>query len=113
MIDEKKLIEEMQEEYRKNIQNEKSIGDVLLNEGFKNAIAFVKKQPKVMEWIPVTERLPEKPESDKEDVYLVQHAYVRYPFSAWWDGERFTDVDDCLLYYVIAWAELPEPYKGE
>lgn len=63
-------------------------------------------------WIPISERLPSKPLGG-EDGYVVQDMCVIEPFSAYWDGEKWTDDEDYVLDYIIAWMPLPEPYKGE
>ena len=65
-----------------------------------------------MKWIPVSERLPKKPECG-ENGYIVQKKRVAEPFSAYWDGERWTNEDDDVIDEVMAWLPLPEPYKGE
>lgn len=61
-------------------------------------------------WIPVEERLPEEPEF-MEDSYIVQQKNVIDPFSAYWDGKEWTDVNDDKVEEVIAWQPLPEPYR--
>ena len=63
-----------------------------------------------MKWIPCSERLPKKPECG-ENGYIVQKKRVAEPFSAYWDGERWTNEDDDVIDEVIAWSSLPEPYK--
>ena len=63
------------------------------------------------DWIPCSERLPEKPVFG-EDSYIVQTNNIITPFSAFWDGEEWTDVSDDKVKGVIAWQPLPEPYKG-
>lgn len=61
-------------------------------------------------WISVEERLPKEPEF-MEDSYIVQQKNVIDPFSAYWDGKEWTDVNDDKVEEVIAWQPLPEPYK--
>lgn len=58
-----------------------------------------------VDWIPCSERLPEK-----QGHYLVTVIY---------NGETFVTSDDYFVYGwddfgddVIAWAELPRPYEG-
>lgn len=63
-------------------------------------------------WIPCSERLPDKPEHG-ENGYIVQRKRVTEPFSAYWNGERWTDEEDCVLDEVIAYMSLPEPYKQD
>lgn len=63
-------------------------------------------------WIPCSERLPKKPETDGYfDGYIVQTQCVIQPFSAYWDGREWTDDDDDVVDGVIAWMPLPEPYR--
>ena len=57
-------------------------------------------------WIPVAEREP------KEN--------KRYLVTVFFNGETYVDIDDYFCYgwddygdAVIAWAELPEPYRKE
>lgn len=61
-------------------------------------------------WIPVEERLPKKPKY-LENSYIVQTNDIIDPFSAYWDGEMWTDVNDDPVKGVIAWQPLPEPYR--
>ena len=61
-------------------------------------------------WIPCSERLPEKPEF-KEKGYLVQKDHVTEPFSAWWNGEYWTDIMDDEITGIVAWQPLPQPYR--
>lgn len=62
-------------------------------------------------WIPVEERLPKEPKFMEEDSYIVQTENITTPFSAYWDGKEWTDVNDELLEGIIAWCPLPEPYR--
>ena len=70
-------------------------------------------------WIPVSERLPE------EKINPVTSDYYEYECTADWVWDR-TDIryykfgdghwwnsPSCVDAYVIAWREIPEPYKGE
>ena len=60
-------------------------------------------------WIPCSERLPEKPEFEKG--YIVQSEIIKEPYSAYWDGQKWTDENDREISYVIAWMPLPDPYN--
>lgn len=64
-------------------------------------------------WIPVGERLPDKPEVYSFDGYIVQSRNVIQPFFAYWDDREWIDDDDDVVDGVIAWMPLPKPYKGE
>lgn len=62
-------------------------------------------------WIPVEERLPKKPVFG-EDSYIVQHKCITTPYSAYWDGENWTeDYSDEPIRGIIAWQPLPKQYK--
>lgn len=63
-------------------------------------------------WISVDDRLPEEPEIGA-DGYIVQEKNVCEPFSAYWDGERWTDSNYEPIDDVIAWMSLPEQYKED
>lgn len=61
-------------------------------------------------WIPVEERLPKKPVFGA-DSYIVQHKCIITPYSAYWDGENWTeDYSDEPIRGIIAWQPLPEAY---
>ena len=46
-----------------------------------------------------------------ENSYIVQTNDIIDPFSAYWDGEMWTDVNDDPVNGVIAWQPLPEQYN--
>lgn len=62
-------------------------------------------QPKMVRWIPVSERLPE----DKCKTYLVcsDDGYIA---TIMYDGNGRWLIDDCK---IIAWMPLPDPWKGD
>ena len=113
MIDEKKLIEE--------IEKMDLHGRMREYAGLCAAVDIIKSQPKVGDWIPCSERLPEEPnenplfENKHLELYLVTTGYESteqdkvYPFRAFWNGVNFTDGWNFLD--VIAWQPLPEPYR--
>lgn len=85
---------------------------------YTNALHLVQSQPKVGEWIPCSERLPERYchclvtrrneyedgfDTDvREDVYLELEGV--------WDWHsKFEGLHD----EIIAWMPLPEPYEGK
>lgn len=78
----------------------------------KGGVADAKDANVPGKWIPCSERLPEKPVFG-EDYYLIQAQYVEQPFTAYWDGCKWTDDTDTCIISVIAWMPLPEPYRGE
>lgn len=63
-------------------------------------------------WISVKDRLPPEPRIG-ENGYIVQEKNVCEPFSAYWDGERWTDSNYEPIDDVIAWMPLPESYKED
>lgn len=66
------------------------------------------------DWVPCSVRMPDKPDEFYGDKgYIVQVEEILEPFSAYWDGEKFTDDEDNIVKYVIAWKPLPEPYKPD
>ena len=112
MIDEKKLIEVI-----KNVQNtmretNKKPVPVDAREIFTLFIGMVEKQPKVGEWIPVSERLPNGEDglywTTHEDGSLILHGYTKN------NGFIYNwEVDDLEKRKrqgeVIAWMLIPEP----
>ena len=67
----------------------------------------------VGKWIPVTERLPEKPGN-----YLVYANYAKgnQPFADvdYYSGKNFATVYTCCGYYRVShWLPLPEPPEKE
>ena len=124
MIDEKKLIEEIQDAINCDRY-----------EGYKPAAVLfemwdiIKDQPKVGEWIPCSERLPgEEAEQYIRDVYNGKGSL--YPCLVTYQipnhkriciGEFYYDIDEkCFInhegreeIYCLAWQPLPEPWEGE
>lgn len=64
----------------------------------------------VYNWTSVQEKLPPKPQFG-EVGYIVQEKNVCEPFSAYWDGDIWTDAENDVVDNVIAWTSLPKPYK--
>lgn len=111
MIDEKKLIEE-----RPEWLNPDCAGNEEYNKGWNACNKYwrntIKRQPKVGEWIPCSERLPEK-----TGYYLVQLSR-KLPIEDYADRvvALYNGEDKEFMTYerfIIAWQPLPEPYKGE
>lgn len=119
MIDEKKLKKELAELSLKcpfSVLDERF---ALYTECFEKAICLLKEQPKVGEWIPVEERLPEEQTDYKgikrSSYHLVTViAYgkpkisIDYTVNGIWHLEEGNTV-----LKVSAWKPLPEPYKKE
>lgn len=103
MIDEKKLIDDM-----KRLATRK-FTIYPWYEGFIDALCdvedLIKSQPKVGEWIPCSERMP-----DDNGKYLVTTSKGEVKLDFYFtfkDGGSFDD------WRTIAWMPLPEPYREE
>lgn len=113
MIDEKKLIEELRMEYE--CAEDVSYFSRGVKRGLSEAITIVKCQPKVGEWIPVEERLPE----EKGEYLVTYHPCYRDDIATQFsyvgiDNFRGKTSWTKLKYQkVIAWQPLLEPFKGE
>lgn len=131
MIDEKKLIEDMMNndgiDFRMdfNTDTEDSVLESLREFADKfrqGMIELVQKQPKVGEWIPVSERLPNKDEYLKNDgrfivtdgnrvyqsIYDIYSSHCFRTLVLFDFGSRSNfEVDNC----VVAWMPLPPAYK--
>ena len=109
MIDEKKLIAEIREyidEYKElDMQGVRNLKWCAMME----ALELVESQPKVGEWIPCSERLPEEARAVEVTMYdgnrAIGHFYNR--LDTWFDSINGGFID------VIAWKEPSEPWKGE
>lgn len=91
-----------------------------------DAVETIEAVPSAQQWIPCSERLPEKNgrylvtrglkacNSIWNRVYIVNYTDLMglKPKKIWWEGNvgksDFQKIDD-----VMAWMPLPEPYKGE
>lgn len=115
MIDEKKLIEAF-EKWHDSIENSMS-GD-FVRSILKVVIGKIKGQPKVGEWIPCSEKLPEDETllywTTHEDGSLVLHGYKkRNGFICNWEVD---DLDKRKRQgQVIAWIPIfePAPYNAD
>lgn len=109
MIDEKKLIEVL-EDYKNNEWNKNLY--LLLSTIVDDCIDFVENQPKIGEWIPCSERLPEN-----ISTVIVQISEIQKPTFGWYASINKKwilsekDFVDLEKYTVVAWRPLPEPYK--
>lgn len=106
MIDEKELIKEIADFKR----CQKSTNCDYLT-GYISALSAVEgmiaEQPKLGEWIPVSERLP-----DKKGLYLVSHGENYSVRIEEFNGIRhFSTIHN--YSQPKAWLPLQEPYKGE
>ena len=83
---------------------------------------LIEKQPTIQSephWIPVTERLPENGRQVLVYARSVHYALAKYDEMLGADGtykKQWVTFDAWKPFYsikeVIAWCELPEPYKG-
>ena len=105
MIDEKKLIEEI---------DNNVVG--LTNIQIMQIADIIEEQPKIAtdtnvgcKWIPCSERLPE----DGREVFITLFGELReIGWYDWNDKTWYTEEFDCDEGTVLAWMPLPEPYKG-
>lgn len=135
MIDEKVLLqsrpEALNDKMDMDLQNQKGGYNNGWNDCLFMFIDRIKKQPKVGEWIPISERLPEEHDSifaklygtDKWDSNLWRTVSNRVIVTVKRDdGTRFVkeshtrdgewaDEKKCIDCKVIAWMPMPEPYK--
>ena len=118
MIDEKKLIEEIEDrlgDWEDAAGEYRRIGDeegVAIYERraveLKVVLKKIQKQPKVGEWIPCSERLPKEARAVEVTMYdgnrAIGHFYNR--LDTWFDSINGGFID------VIAWKEPSEPWEG-
>lgn len=119
MIDEKKLIEEITNLYNEyandQIRFEREETKAIYR--FIGALTYrLENMPKVNEWIPVEERLPEEngyyivtaPSCINEEMTTMELYFD--------DGKWLINEGDEIFYYeksIIAWMPLPKPYEKE
>ena len=118
MIDEKKLIEDIEKEIEFAVKC--NMPDMVA--GMRQIASIIENQPKIGEWIPCSERLPNKEEYLKDDGrFMLDDGNRRYQglFDIY-DGKfKFTKHISGLNYElfedncVVAWMPLPEPYRPE
>ena len=128
MIDEKKLIEDLEkwmndtaylkEKYSGATQFKDRTGENIMyahaeiaHDVISEVIGKINKQQKVGEWIPCSERLPEK------HVDVLVDFGDENPIIAWYSSVNDTwknSITDHVIHIdAVAWMPLPEPYKGE
>lgn len=127
MIDENKLIEAIEKEFEGVC-----VYDVSPSQAIADFVDIVDKQPKVGEWIPCSERLPE---DGRSVVVILIHTYesdyTRYSIARYidcsngeyhWCDEHYGYLEwdkysdgrgGCSHYKVVAWMPLPSPYNAD
>ena len=122
MIDEKKLIEEIEKRinfWKNRAATEESefgaeLKMVMVAEATK-ILDMVNEQPKVGEWIPCSERLPEPYDMVNITAKMPDHKEALVYMGSI-DGSKqwyILGVTNPNDYNVTAWMPLPEPWEGE
>ena len=128
MIDEKKLIEELEKIFETDEENI----DCTLSDFAYHVFDCIKEQPKIGEWIPVSEHLPEDcdnrfymciVENHEEDLPMYCQYVEDIGFGFWHDiydehtlgfvDSEFKTNEELGYEKVVAWMALPEPYRPE
>ena len=123
MIDEKKLISEL---------NKNSIFAKVTNAADETVYNIIQRMPKVGEWIPCSERLPEErnwylamfkePDTDFMGLPMIADylmgLHTNYTTEDGWIIANCTDTETAEAEYYkklkcVAWMPLPEPYKEQ
>ena len=134
MIDEKRLIEEMNKTFPNKFLNEKNwfMGKCSFMDLFQN---IIEEQPKVGEWIPFEQREADEeekeycleqtgyeiefmlcgklPEEDEEILVSYKNGYVNTDVFLKDGNACYLDSGNEFVTEAIAWMPLPPAYKGE
>ena len=121
MIDEKKLIEDIEKE----IEFAMKCNMPEMVAGMRQIASIIENQPKIGEWIPCSERLPEMHREDMEaegEYYMISNPVIVTDGQQIYIAEYEDDMDYRYGWYslggegydnIIAWQPLPEPYRPE
>ena len=108
MIDEKKLIEDI----GKEIEFAMKCNMPEMVAGMRQIASIIEEQPKIGEWIPCSERLPE--ESGTYIVNAIENSIIHVTFAKWMPRMKRWNLSGNRSYWkVTAWMALPEPYRPE
>lgn len=108
MIDEKKLIEELEKIFETDEENI----NCTLSDFAYHVFDCIKSQPKVGEWIPCSEQFPE--ESGTYIVNAIENHIVHVTFAKWMPRMKRWNLSGNRSYWkVTAWMPLPNPYRPE
>lgn len=110
MIDEKKLIKEL-DAWWETLSPGTDARDSIICDVIESVIEKINNAEKVGEWIPVSERLPEK----KGEYLFTTNSYSGVTIEIYiFDPENNWDVEFAKTGMdLMAWMPLPEPYKEE
>ncbi|MDE7323108.1 MAG: DUF551 domain-containing protein [Lachnospiraceae bacterium] len=105
MIDEKKLVKNLENEWEELCDYSENV-EILLEYVTK----FIEEQPKIGGWIPCSERLPEE-----NGYYMVtkkiKETGKRFTGKSRFDTEKGWN-DPLNFVDIVAWQPLPEEYHG-
>lgn len=119
MIDEKKLIDEIEEYIEEYSDVDENGYHNLKWCAMMEALDTIKRQPKVGEWIPCSKELPHfSPEKQRSVLVTMEDLDgVRFVTTAKYHEERceWCNFKDSRYYdfKVVAWQPKPEPWKGK
>ena len=129
MIEEKEVIEAIEEKILE-VKSDKEKCEVIcdfadiLMDVYRELIYFIKKQPRVGEWIPCSKQLPEmhKVPLDYDEYYMISDSVLvtdgNGVFISEYEADDdfrygwFNDGDKCENA-ITHWMPLPEPYREE
>ena len=128
MIDEKKLIEDIEKE----IEFAMKCNMPAMVAGMRQIVSVIEEQPKIGEWIPCSERLPDDRDNrfymctvgnHEEDPPMFCQYEEEYGFGFWNDiydehtlgfvDSEFKTNEELGYEKVVAWMPLPKPYRPE
>lgn len=117
MIDEKKLIDNLKGEWEELCDYSENVETLL-----EYVIKFIGEQPKIGDWTPCSERLPEEGQlvlathegGVNPERQVIEHMFKDGQFICNWDMDTKFGSPTFGQHYmgdVIAWKPLPDPYR--